>query len=597
MITLSDGTTTAKIYNKEPLAEHYASLGFSTSAFDALNQFTYACLPEGSSGKFLVRATDAGLLTAGAKVSITIQGQVQSFNHYNLHITSIKFISVPLEGWTLNPTEPLEEKLAVITVEDLWAPFDSVIQKDYNRVTIQLPESTSNTTEPVQASLSTYQEILEDIVSDHGLGGGAPTVELSGLPNVKPHNLLFAGSSVRDAFQIIADANLLVAYAAATSPSGKVLITNDQTTTDLIPSQSQVIYSNYGCEVLPANLITTFSQQGNPFSKQRTAVLEDYYANFDSPWASETDALTGVNDPTLANNGRFQNSLFNYEHYYPYYETGVFQTSDANTATIAGQLATNLIARQLRHVNIVYKDVVLINPSMTIQKITYKMTPQGLVTHIESTIPRKLNTPPMLNHVGRGLEFVPPMLTATVASVSASDPLGGHAPGSAAEFILPDVGNGALTITGLNASTQQTFEGDAVHIFWNFHYRRYEYTERLIRKFQYYLLTNWVGGLAIARRYSIDGVNSGKSVLLRDPKGIFAYQHAGDSGYMFYSEANRFYAFQADCDAMDIEEPPETVGACMFSEEGSETLYCFILDETSCDDWGGSYQGDGITCP
>lgn len=117
--------------------------------------------------------------------------------------------------------------------------------------------------------------------------------------------------------------------------------------------------------------------------------------------------------------------------------------------------------------------------------------------------------------------------------------------------------------------------------------------------YQYQLITDWFGGLAIAVRKDMDGnLLVFPYVVLRDPLAIFTYQRSGDRGYMVYSDG-KYYAMQAPCGtnpAPDPTIPPGTTGACCFSKSSPGDYFCEEMTETDCTAAGGQYLGDGVAC-
>jgi hypothetical protein len=186
------------------------------------------------------------------------------------------------------------------------------------------------------------------------------------------------------------------------------------------------------------------------------------------------------------------------------------------------------------------------------------------------------------------MEYIPPTVWGLLPAASGSNPLGGIAPGATGVLTLPDAGDGTLDIPIINRCTQQTFDGEIVAVHYDVHSKRYIFLDRCERFFQYLLLTGWSGGLAVARRLSMDGVNSGKAVLLRDPLGVFSYQSAGDRGYMVYTVEDKFYAIQAPCDTNPT--PPASPEACCYGSG------CVNATAADCTAAGGIPQGPGTTC-
>ena len=115
--------------------------------------------------------------------------------------------------------------------------------------------------------------------------------------------------------------------------------------------------------------------------------------------------------------------------------------------------------------------------------------------------------------------------------------------------------------------------------------------------FQYQLLTDWYGGLAIAYKRTMDGGTATDPlyVTVRDPLGIFSYQRAGSKGYMV-KECGKYYAIQAPCDNLNAPTPPNPgdTGACCISLSGS--WVCEDLTDDECAALGGIFQGTSTTC-
>ena len=390
---LTSGEVSAKVYNAIPLLDHYHDIGLDPEILSDINEFTYAALPEGSHGKFLVRASDAIALTEGAEITLTITGDVETFTHSCLYITKITYHSVPNGTWELDPTEPLDNKFAIIEVQDLWFLFDQTIRVDYNRV------SQGDLTP--QDGLFSMQDVLDDLATRHPTSG-VPTIELSGFPEVKPHNLLFASSTIKDAFNLVADAYFLVCYAdKGTSGAGKVKITDSQPVDLFNFSKNQVMYFDYGSEALAARLRVVMSQQSQEDTRTRSLDLDSTYSTYSSSWANSSEALSLPGDSLLENNAGFQNSNLEFSHYFPFYEPTLFGVLGSVYHELVNKLAINLVKRNQRTIDIVLKDVVVQDPCMTVQAVTYKMTHIGLITVFRSWPPKCLSVDPMVNHAAR----------------------------------------------------------------------------------------------------------------------------------------------------------------------------------------------------
>ena len=115
--------------------------------------------------------------------------------------------------------------------------------------------------------------------------------------------------------------------------------------------------------------------------------------------------------------------------------------------------------------------------------------------------------------------------------------------------------------------------------------------------FQYQLLTNWSGGLAVAYVKTMDGVVLGPVVPVRDPLAIFSYQKRDDRGYMVYQpHVDKFYAIQAPCGrAIAPPPPPPTTGACCYYTDGA--WQCSDIAEADCSNIAISvWKGLGTEC-
>ncbi|MEM7557760.1 MAG: hypothetical protein AAF394_01430 [Planctomycetota bacterium] len=129
---------------------------------------------------------------------------------------------------------------------------------------------------------------------------------------------------------------------------------------------------------------------------------------------------------------------------------------------------------------------------------------------------------------------------------------------------------------------------------------------KIVRFYQYQLLANWFGGLALAQAKTMDGdaLTQPAMVLLRDPMLIFDYQFRGDRGYMFDKTTEgvgtRFYAIQAPCGNNPSPDPTFSggnapVGACCL-HLGSGEYQCFESTQSDCVGSGGVYKGDSTAC-
>ena len=111
--------------------------------------------------------------------------------------------------------------------------------------------------------------------------------------------------------------------------------------------------------------------------------------------------------------------------------------------------------------------------------------------------------------------------------------------------------------------------------------------------FQYELITNWFGGIALANKKDMDGNSLSQIVIVRDPLAIFAYQRTGDKGYMVYQpHVDKYYAIQAPCGT--AAPVVQVTGACCY--QSGSTWNCFNATSMVCADFGGIYKGNGTSC-
>lgn len=117
------------------------------------------------------------------------------------------------------------------------------------------------------------------------------------------------------------------------------------------------------------------------------------------------------------------------------------------------------------------------------------------------------------------------------------------------------------------------------------------------RHYQYQLLSDWFGGLAVAYKRSMDGAELPYPlVIVRDPLGIFDYQKKGDKGYMLL-QGGAYYAYQAPCPTEfppPLPPPPSDSGACCIPV--SLDVVCTESTQTDCDIANGVWVGFGSTC-
>lgn len=112
--------------------------------------------------------------------------------------------------------------------------------------------------------------------------------------------------------------------------------------------------------------------------------------------------------------------------------------------------------------------------------------------------------------------------------------------------------------------------------------------------YDYLLITEWLGGIALARKRTMDMVDLNQIVIVRDPRGIFSYQRVGNGGIMFHQPAvDKYYAVQANCQNTPT-LPTDPVGACCY--QSSSGWDCFESTQADCTAFGGVWKGEGTTC-
>lgn len=351
MIKLTVGSTDIKVYDHIELMKNLLSVGVESAEFDELNKFTLGVLPEGSYGKFLVNAASLATLKTGEfNVTLTITGQEDTFTHTCLMITEVRYFDMPIAS-----VSGLSRHVAIVKVQDVFFALDDIIQEDYNISPID------------DADVKTFQQIIDDILSNFPVGGSPVVATLTGLPAFSPRNVLSKGVRVRDFLQQVADAHYLVCYAkpSAATP-GEIVITN-ALATGLIPAKAQLIYSEFGTEVMQSELEVT---------------LGSYAAgewNFDT----YTATVIASDDAILPSNARYPTDVKE-SAFYPYFDNERFTAGGSETVIIGSQLATNFAKRTERVIKNVYKDVIDTVPSSSIQQINYRYTQAGLVTELRS---------------------------------------------------------------------------------------------------------------------------------------------------------------------------------------------------------------------
>ncbi len=498
MITLtnSDSEVTVKVYDHIDIVRKYQELGLNIEDMEDWNTFTYGILPEGSHGKFLITADKVATLNTG-KFEITLDlinvNSGIAISHEKLLVSSVKFFEVSLTAWSIlppaTPTTATEESrhFAVVELVDYTANLNFVIEKDYNRVTRMAPVDPGAEYEPGTSDLMNFTEIINDILTENPIDGVPITLSSSGLPGTgfKPKNVLTAGSSLKDTIQLIADAHFLVAFI---DNEGVLTVTNEQTSSTLIPPKNQLVYSSYGPPACPSKIKIVFSEQAHHLSKQRTTLLVDYEGNYEDPWANYELSIPSHTDPTLPHVEKTASDGNSENMYYPYFENLVYGQYDdsAETTVLTDAIKANYQARTMRVIKLVYKDLVDLKPSASISRVTFKYTGIGMLTFIDSSPPEIVSVPPILNQIARGQEFVPPFLRGIVSDGGADydaaipgypgtdDPVAGVA----AEIELPPVGEGDLfPVPVWNVTTSTMIEGSVAGVHFNVHARRYEYSD------------------------------------------------------------------------------------------------------------------------
>jgi hypothetical protein len=603
MMTLSKGSSNiVSVLDHRALKQSLLERDAVISELEDINRFTYASFPEGSHGKFLINAKDINLINdATYDVRLTITGQLDTFIHSGLRVSNVEYFTVPLTGWSISSTPP-EGQLAIVTVHDRYHDWDDLLVKDHNRISTQAPTDWVNDFEPEYDDLEDWDSIWTTIGTDHSIKSENITFSLTGIPEYKPKNVLSAGTSVKNLLDEFCKAHFVTGYFDK-SGNPNVTVTNAVTGSDMTPT-NPVVFSSYGTSTIPKKLAILFSNQSRKFARLRTNILETIYSDYASDWQEKIGDITSNDDTTLANNNDpEQDSTLEFGHYFAFHDhlgetttcsgtaTGTGLTPEEEACNILDGLSTNLANKFHRSCVIGYKDVVDLDPSNTIEKIIYTLEDPGMLTFISTSSPRGCSVPPMLSHVARGFEYVPPFLHGTVPVPNSEyitefgpDYAGGFVPNQEAQLTID-----GTRITIYNECTQQMFTGETVGVHYDALAKRYAFLDRCERFFQYQLLSNWYGGIALATRMSMDGVSSGKIVVVRDPLGIFSYLHSGDCGYMVYTVEDKFYAIQAPCE--NKASKPSGLGACCLDG------VCYDeVDPTDCSSAGGTHQGAGTDC-
>jgi hypothetical protein len=109
--------------------------------------------------------------------------------------------------------------------------------------------------------------------------------------------------------------------------------------------------------------------------------------------------------------------------------------------------------------------------------------------------------------------------------------------------------------------------------------------------------SNWVGGVAAATFTNLSEpsipVQAG---VVEDPLGIFTdILGVGGQGLSIRTRYGRHYVIQAKCDQLDV-PPVDPTGACEVYVEGVGSQ-CFVTTSAVCTLLGGTYGGNGTSCP
>jgi hypothetical protein len=528
---LEAGSTVIKILDHWEYIDFLESYGIVADDLYQVNKFTYASLPEGSHGKFLIKASDVASLQPG---TFGVKLVINTFEHLNLCVDSFTYVDVPIQAWGHT-----QDRLAIVSVVDLWYSLHQPITKDYNRITTFLPINTSNKFEPVEGSLQTIQVIIEDMRTN--IIGAGMAVSLSGFPaDGKLKNILSGSTSFKDYMQYLADAHFLVCFMDHATAFPGTMIFSDTVQSAFPVTFNETLYNKYGSDFLTAQLTIQFSTQTHHYTRNRTTVLKPYYDNIDGEWPHRNTAPSAVNDSSLSNNARITGPSY-VGHYYPFQDPTDFDSANSTLNAFVTQLSTNFAKRTVRNVDMVFKEIHVFKPSLSIQKIEYTYTRIGFTTRIVTLPPRNISPSPEVNHIARGMEYVPPYMAGLVIGASAN-PTGSYIPGATATVALPDLGNGVLGVPVFNESTQRMFEGDSAMVQFNLHRRKLCFADKSERLFRFQLTSVFSTGVGLGTRKDIDGTSSGVIETILDPLNKFEHMQVGDEGYMIYTYDNEFVA-------------------------------------------------------
>ncbi len=129
MITLSVSGAQVKVYDILQYSQFLKSIGIESIGLEDVNSFTYATLPEGSHGQFLIKASDVATLATGSfNVKVTFTGATATFEYLNLVVYKVIYLDVPSNATSTT------NQLAIVYLKDNTAKLSSIITKDFNRV-------------------------------------------------------------------------------------------------------------------------------------------------------------------------------------------------------------------------------------------------------------------------------------------------------------------------------------------------------------------------------------------------------------------------------------------------------------------------------
>ncbi len=116
-------------------------------------------------------------------------------------------------------------------------------------------------------------------------------------------------------------------------------------------------------------------------------------------------------------NSRFTTSTYDEAIIYPWFDGVAYNLSSSQAIDVSGTLASNYVKRTKRTVKRIYKDIINLDPSMTVHRIIFRLTSCGLITELRSNEKRPLYKLPV---TGVGLRLYRFALTANFNTGSAS---------------------------------------------------------------------------------------------------------------------------------------------------------------------------------